>query len=228
MIKHVLLDLDDTILDFHAAERIALGETFVAVGIEPSEEIMARYSAINIEGWQMLERGEIDRREVLHRRFRILFAELGVKVSEELAQSIYEYRLSLSYPFMEGGRELLDALRGKYELYIVSNGTAVVQDRRIKDSEIGEYFLGIFISQRVGFDKPRREFFDYCFAEIEDFDPKAAIIIGDSLTSDIKGGLDAGILTCHFNPKSKPNNTGIKPHYTVTSLGEIPDLLESL
>ena len=228
MIKHVLLDLDDTILDFHAAERTALAETFHAVGIEPTEERMARYSEINLEGWQMLERGEIDRREVLHRRFRILFSELGIAVAEELAQSIYEYRLSLAHPFMEGGRELLDALRGRYDMYIVSNGTAVVQDKRIKESEIGEYFKGIFISQRVGYDKPRREFFDFCFSEIEDFDHEAAIIIGDSLTSDIKGGLDAGILTCHFNPRGKPNATDIIPHYTVRRLDEIPTLLARL
>ena len=204
MIRHLFLDLDDTILDFHAAERTAISSTFREMGIEPTERTLRRYSEINRSCWERLERGELSREQVLSERFRLLYAELSGDASPERTQQTYEYKLSLEHPFIEGGRELLDALYGKYDLYIASNGTASVQDRRIADTDIAKYFKGIFISQRVGYNKPAREFFDACFSSIEGFDLASAMIVGDSLTSDILGGINAGIMTCHFNPRGLP------------------------
>lgn len=228
MIKTVLLDIDDTILDFHAAQDIALPSTFRELGIEPTEEVMRRYNEINREGWQMLERGEITRDEVVLRRFRILFAELGrAELDPRDTWSIYEDKLSRIHTFIHGALELLEALFGKYELYVVSNGTATVQDRRIAESGIGKYFKKMFISERVGYDKPSREFFDFCFKNIANFSREETIIIGDSLTSDIQGGINAGILTCHYNPKGIRSDK-IAPDYEVASLSEIPSLLKSI
>ena len=228
MIKHLFLDLDDTILDFHLAERCALSGTFSEIGIDPTEETMGRYSQINRSCWERLERGELTREQVLTLRFDLLFDELGIKASSEKTQQIYEYRLSLEHPFMDGGAELLPKLYGKYKLYIASNGTAVVQDRRIADTGIAKYFDGIFISQRIGYNKPAKEFFDGCFSAIEGFDPGEAMIVGDSLTSDILGGINSGMKTCYFNPRKRQNSTGILPDYEISSLEELPPLLEKL
>lgn len=228
MIKTVLLDIDDTILDFHGAQDIALPATFRELGIEPTDEVIRRYNEINREGWQMLERGEITRDEVVLRRFRILFAELGrSEIDPKRTWAIYEEKLSAIHTFIDGAPELLEALFGKYDLYVVSNGTASVQDRRIAESDIGKYFKKLFISERVGYDKPSHEFFDHCFASIDDFSRENTVIIGDSLTSDIQGGINAGILTCHYNPKGLRSDK-ITPDYDVKSLSEIPALLERI
>ena len=227
MIKFVLLDLDDTIFDFGKAEHLALAATLSEMGVEPTDSIIARYSEINRAHWERLERGELTREQVLIYRFDALYRELELVKSSVETQKIYEYRLSLEHPFIDGAEELLAELSQKYELYVVSNGTAVVQDRRVAESGIGKYFKDIFISQRVGADKPSREFFDYCFSKIEGFEREQAIIVGDSLTSDILGGKNAGIKTCHFNPKSKSNGK-ILPDYEIKNLYELPLLLGKL
>ncbi len=228
MVRNIFLDLDDTILDFHTAEKTALSATLLSLGIPPCEETLRRYSEINAECWKKLESGEYTRYEVLHKRFDFLFEELNLKCDSVKAQDEYEYRLSLEHPFMEGGLELLESLYGKYRLYIASNGTAIVQDRRIADADLGKYFDGIFISQRVGFDKPAREFFEIAFSQIPDFKKEETVILGDSLTSDIRGGINAGITTCYFNPKSKENNSAIIPDYEIKSLSDFTKVLEEL
>ena len=228
MIRHLFLDLDDTILDFHAAERAAISKSFREVGVEPTEKTLTRYSEINRLCWERLERGELTRAEVLVERFRLLYRELSVKASPERTQQIYEYNLSLEHPFMEGGCELLGELHGRYKLYIASNGTARVQDRRIADTGIACFFDGIFISERVGFNKPKKEFFDFCLEAIGNPERSECMIVGDSLTSDIQGGKNAGILTCHFNPRAHVAKSDIKPNYEIRTLGELPRLLERI
>lgn len=228
MIKNVLLDLDDTILDFHKAEKIALSATLSELGIEPTDKTLKRYSEINRAHWERLELGELTRHEVLHGRFRVLFAELGITADEYEAQRIYEWKLGTGHYFLDGATDLLDELYGKYDLYLASNGTDIVQTRRIASAGIEHYFKGLFISQRLGYDKPSREFFDRAFETIEGFRREETIIIGDSLTSDIKGGINAGILTCWFNPHGKKNETGIRPSFEVKDLGEIAPLLEKI
>jgi len=227
-IKYVFLDLDDTIFDFHKSEAAALSATLTSLGIEPAAENLALYSRINRSQWESLERGEVTRDVILVRRFELLFRELGIKNREPReAQKLYEGNLCREYHYLPGAIELIEALLGKYKLYLASNGTAVVQDSRIALSGIGKYFDGIFISERIGHNKPSKEFFDGCFASIENFSRDEAIIIGDSLTSDILGGINAGIRTCLYNPKEKPTGN-IKPDYEVTSLDEIPRLLERI
>lgn len=228
MIKFVFLDIDDTLLDFHMAESLAIADTFREIGIEPSQKIIERYSKINRAHWERLERGELTREQVLLGRFNSLFAELGVIASAEQAQAIYEERLSEKHPFMENGQWLLDELYGKYKLYAASNGTARVQDRRIRESGIEKYFDNIFISQRIGCNKPDAMFFERCFAQIEGFKKDEAIMIGDSPTSDILGGINAGIKTCFFHCRPRDNPDNIKADFEIKSLKELPDLLEKL
>ena len=228
MIQTVWLDLDDTLLDFHKAEARALKETLLKLEIVPKEETIARYSQINDAQWKLLEQGKLTRPEILIRRFSLLFDELGIARDAELANAMYKGFLAQGHYFIDGAPALLDALAPKYALYLVSNGNAEVQDSRIQSAGIAKYFQAIFISQRVGFDKPAREFFMRCFAQVPDFAPETAIIIGDSLTSDIQGGIRAGIRTCWFNRAKKPGRVDIKADYEITQLYELPPLLEKL
>lgn len=228
MIRNVLFDLDDTLFDFHKAEKIALTKTLVHFGIDPTEETLALYSTINAAHWKRLELGEISREEVKVGRYRELFKTIGVECDPVKATAYYESMLAIGHYFMPGAPELLEELYGKYRLYIVSNGTAKVQEGRIGSSGIAKYMDGIFISQILGANKPNKQFFDICFAEIPDFSLSETVIIGDSLSSDIKGGINAGITTVWFNPKGIENDNDIKPDYTIKELSEVPGLLSQI
>ncbi len=228
MIRNVLFDLDDTLFDFHKAEKIALTKTLVHFGIDPTEETLALYSTINAAHWKRLELGEISREEVKVGRYRELFKTIGVECDPVKATAYYESMLAIGHYFMPGAPELLGELYRKYRLYIVSNGTAKVQEGRIGSSGIAKYMDGIFISQILGANKPDKQFFDICFAEIPDFSLSETVIIGDSLSSDIKGGINAGITTVWFNPKGIENDNDIKPDYTIKELSEVPGLLSQI
>ena len=228
MIRNVLFDLDDTLFDFHKAEKIALTKTLVHFGIDPTEETLALYSTINAAHWKRLELGEISREEVKVGRYRELFKTIGVECDPVKATAYYESMLAIGHYFMPGAPELLEELYGKYRLYIVSNGTAKVQEGRIGSSGLAKYMDGIFISQILGANKPDKQFFDICFAEIPDFSLSETVIIGDSLSSDIKGGINAGITTVWFNPKGIENDNDIKPDYTIKELSEVPGLLSQI
>lgn len=228
MIRNVLFDLDDTLFDFHKAEKIALTKTLVHFGIDPTEETLALYSTINATHWKRLELGEISREEVKVGRYRELFKTIGVECDPVKATAYYESMLTIGHYFMPGAPELLEELYRKYRLYIVSNGTAKVQEGRIGSSGIAKYMDGIFISQILGANKPDKQFFDICFAEIPDFSLSETVIIGDSLSSDIKGGINAGITTVWFNPKGIENDNDIKPDYTIKELSEVPGLLSQI
>lgn len=229
MIRTVFLDLDDTILDFQKGERQAIWQTLLKIGIQPNEKIIERYMEINVSSWKALERGEMTREQVLYGRFERLFAELGHIGSPVETQKLYQTLLSREHDFLPGGKELLDQFRrhGKYRLYMATNGIPEVQRPRIADSGVGEYFEKIFISYDIGVGKPHKEFFDKCFERIEGFKHEECIIVGDSLTSDIKGGINAGIKTCHFNPRDIPYGD-IKPDYKINKLSELIPLLDSI
>ena len=228
MIKNVLFDLDDTLLDFHRAEAEAIRHTLKEIGIDPTDENVDSYSKINRSCWAKLETGEYTRDEVLHRRFDMLFDSLGVTGDSHETQKLYEYRLSLGAYYLDGAEELLDALHGKYKLYIVTNGIISVQSRRIKDSGIGKYFEKIFVSEKIGYNKPDKRFFNAAFAEIPNFKHEETVIVGDILTSDILGGKNSGIKTVYFNPNCKKNDTGITPDYEIAALGDLIKLLEEM
>ena len=228
MIKNVFIDLDDTLFDFHKAEALALSHMLSQFDITVTGEVSERYSVINKSQWELLEKKEKTREQVLLDRFTIFFSELGLSVDGKKAREIYEYELGSGHFFIDGAEKLLDTLSEKYDLYLTSNGTEAVQVRRIASSGIEKYFKEMFISQAIGYDKPSREYFDACFARIGSFSKNETVIIGDSLTSDILGGINAGIKTCLYNPKGKENKTNIKPDFEVRSLYEIPALLERI
>ena len=225
MVRFVFLDLDDTLLDFHKAEHIAVARAFRDVGVEPTQELLTRYSEVNKLHWQMLERGELTRQEVLLRRFEALFQERGINADSLRCMERYEDYLCDGYYFVDGAEDVLDYLAPKYRLFLASNGTAKVQDARLRSSGIGRYMERCFISQHIGADKPSLAFFQRCFDEISGFDPKAAIIVGDSLTSDMRGGNNAGIQTCWFNPAGLPHDESIRLDYEIRTLAQLKDIL---
>ena len=228
MYQFLLLDMDDTILDFKKAEEVALKKTLRSFSLEPTEEACARYSAINQGYWEMLERKEITREKLKVQRFGDLFHEYGIDVDSALCAKRYVENLAQGHYFMPGAEEAVRRLSEKYELYLVSNGNTDVQLSRIASAGISKYFGEVFISQEVGADKPDPVFFQRCFAKIPGFDKKKAIIVGDSLTSDIQGGRNAGIATCWINPKKKPARADIPADYEIQALSELEALLEKL
>ena len=227
MIKFIFLDLDDTILDFHRSEAVALRKTLQSLNVDPTDEIIALYSKINLAHWKALERRELTREQVLTGRFRQLFHELGMNVSPNVAQSLYEKNLSESHFFVDGAPRLLMTLSKKYPLYIASNGTTLVQTNRIASSGIGRYFKAVFLSEQLGADKPQIEFFERATGQIEGYNPDEAIILGDSITSDMQGGINAGMHTCWFNPHHRDNH-GITPEFEITDLAEFDAVLKKL
>ena len=228
MVEFLFLDLDDTILDFHKAEHIALGKTFRGFGLEPTEEVMSRYSLINKAHWERLERKELTREQVLVGRFAVLFGEYGIDVDPTLCARTYENNLSIGHYFLPGAYEAVERLSKKYKLYLASNGTAKVQAGRLESANISHFFRGIFISQEIGANKPDISYFNGCFARIPDFDVSKSMIVGDSLTSDILGGKNAGMKTCWVNPTGKPANPDIQPDYEIPSVTQLEALLQSL
>ena len=228
MIHAVLFDLDDTLLDFQSSENAAIRQTLTFLGLPADDETAALYHRINETQWKLLETGELTREQVLTRRFRLLFEELGADRSPEETWHIYEKALAAQHHILPQALPLLEELYPRYDLYLVSNGTASVQDSRIAATGIGRFFKKQFISQRVGFEKPDPRFFDCCFAVLPGLNRKEALIVGDSLTSDIKGGLNAGVPTCWFNPRHKPARPDIPPDYEIDALSKLPELLKKL
>ena len=228
MFECLFLDLDDTILDFHKAEHIALSKTLEQFGLTPTEAVLSRYSRINKDHWERLERGELTRAQVLSGRFLVLFQEMGYQVDPEQVARTYEKNLSVGHYFLPGAEAAVDALSKKYRLFLASNGTASVQKGRMTSANLYRFFEKVFVSQEIGHNKPAKEFFDACFAQIPGFDKSKAIIVGDSLTSDILGGINAGIATCWVNPGKKPCPAHMKPDYEIGYLYQLEELLEKL
>lgn len=221
MIKNILLDLDETIFDFHKSEAEAISKTMTQVGVTPTDFIIDLYSKINDSLWKELEKGNITRKELVVRRFEKLYAQIGVDKDAVLTQSLYEKNLASGHYFLEGAEQMLEYLYKKYDLYLVSNGTASVQKGRLESSGIEKYFKKIFISEKVGFNKPDKRYFDKVFENICDFKKEETVIIGDSLTSDIQGGINAGIKTVWLSRKGEKSDL---PDVTVASPFEIISL----
>lgn len=228
MLKTIFFDLDDTLLDFALAEATALRKALTEMDVPATDAVLDRYHVINAAQWELLEEGKLTRPQVLLRRFDLLFAELGLDRSSRETCDCYENHLAEGHFFIPGAPELLAALAPQYDLYIASNGAAAVQHSRLDSAGIKPYFKDIFISEAVGFDKPSPAFFQAAFDTIPGFSRETALMVGDSLTSDIRGGIGAGIRTCWFDPHGKPRRTDIVPDFRVTALDQLPPLLKTL
>ena len=228
MIEFLFLDLDDTILDFKKAEYIAIGKTIADFGVDPTEEIRHRYHLINKWHWEQLEKGTMTREEILVGRFKVLFEELGVQVDAEKVARTYEKNLATGHWFLPGAEEAVESLSQKYRLFLASNGTASVQKGRMTSANLYRFFEQSFVSQELGHNKPSKAYFDAAIARIPGFDPEKCLMVGDSLTSDILGGKNAGIHTVWVNPTHAPGRPDIVPDYEIEYLHQLEALLETL
>jgi len=227
MYKYLLWDIDGTVLNFLASEAYAVRFLFEKYNIgKCSDKMLKLYSEINSKYWQMLERGELTKPEILVGRFREFFEKIGVDVSlAERFNLDYQITLGDHIEFIDNAEDILLSQKGKYTLVAVTNGTKVAQEKKLRLSGLNKIFDAIFISENVGAEKPNREYFDYVFKKLGITDKREVLLIGDSLTSDMKGGLSAGIDTCWFNPTHNPNTLDISVTYEIDDLKKITDIV---
>jgi 2-haloacid dehalogenase len=223
--KTLLFDVDDTLLDFGAAEKLALQLLFEEQNIPLTSEVEEQYKKINQGLWKRFEAGELDRDEVVNTRFSILFNEYGKEMDGILLEKNYRSYLEQGHQLVDGAFVLISELHNDFDLYVVTNGVSKTQDKRLRDSGLFPLFRNIFVSEDTGYQKPMKEFFDYVFSRIPNFRVEEALIIGDSLSADIKGGELAGMDTCWFNPNMKYNHTNIKPSYQIHNLEELKQIV---
>lgn len=227
MIKVILWDIDGTLLNFLKAEHAAIKKCFEIFHLgECTDEMIARYSLINKKYWERLERGEISKREVLEGRFEEFFAK--EKISTKYVVDFnkeYQVRLGDTIFFNDGGYELVKSLKGRVKQYAVTNGTKVAQDRKLDKSGLRELLDGVFISEDIGSEKPNVEFFNYVWKQIGKYARDEVMIVGDSLTSDIQGGNNAGIVCCWYNPDLQRNDKGLMIDYEIANLQQVLELV---
>lgn len=221
----LLLDADGTLLDFDEAERQGLQAVLQAYGVTPSKELELRYHEINKQYWAMFERGDIPKSAIMERRYPHFFRTLGVDVEAAAVEKLYRSHLDCCAALLHGAWELCETLSTRYQLYIITNGVSQTQYRRLKDSGLDLFFQDVFVSEDAGSQKPQREYFDYCFARISEKDPARMLVIGDSLTSDIQGGKNAGLDTCWVNLKNEICPETLKPDFEIHALDELMELL---
>ena len=228
MIQTILWDVDATLLDFHAAEKAAILKLFRQFHLgECTEEMLQRYANINRGYWERLERGDLTRDQVLVGRFQEFFEKEELDVSAAPAfNEAYQSSLGDTIVYRDDSYHIIKSLRGKVKQYVVSNGTIVAQEKKLRLSGLGKLMDGVFLSEELGVEKPNKAFFDKVFKEIGDIDRDTVLIVGDSLTSDIRGGNNAGIRTCWYNPGHAAPLEDVHIDYEITDLHEVYDLLK--
>lgn len=227
MITTLFWDIDGTILDFLAAERAAIRSLFAEFGLgECTDEMIARYSAINKKYWRLLEDGVMTKPEILVGRFREFFAGEGIVTDADRFNETYQVRLGDTVVFIDRADELLRRLKDAgIRQYAVTNGTRIAQRKKLTNAHLWEVFDGVFISDEIGAEKPSTVFFDHVFAAIGDIGRDEVMIVGDSLSGDMRGGLAAGIRTCWFNPAGAPRPAGMAIDEEIQSLWQVQELL---
>lgn len=225
--KYLLWDVDGTILDFEVAERAAIRTLFDKFNLgECSDEMLMKYSQINKKYWQLLESGKMTKDKILVERFIEFFLYEGIN-ADIAAEFNKEYQIALcdTIVFNDDAIDIIKHQRKTCKIIIVTNGTKVVQEKKLERSGLNDIVDNVFISELVGFEKPNIKFFEKVILEAGIKELKEALIIGDSLTSDIQGGHNIGIDTCWYNPKNEENTTLLRPTYTIKNLHELENII---
>lgn len=223
--EYLLFDVDGTLLDFSQTEQFALKKTFEKYQIPLTQEIKTTYEMMNKALWQDFEKGLIDKKTLVYTRFVKLFKQFDIKKDGVAFEDDYQKALGEGYFTLPYAQDVLKKLSQEYKLYVVTNGVSQTQYNRLKGAHIDHYFQDIFVSEDTGYQKPMKEYFDYCFQRINHIDMNKTLIIGDSLSSDIQGGNNVGIDTCWYNPQhiEKPQNIIIT--YMIHDLKELLSFL---
>lgn len=224
--KYLLFDLDHTLLDFDAAEDIALSQLLKEEGVVDIQAYKDYYVPMNKSLWKDLEQKKITKAELINTRFAKLFAHFGIEKDGAYLAERYQFFLSKQGQTFPGVEDLLKKLISQgYGLYAATNGITYIQTGRLKQSGIAPYFKEIFISEQLHTQKPDAEFYEKIGARIPNFDKNQTLMIGDSLSADIQGGNNAGIDTIWYNPHHLENKTQAQPTYEVDSYQALLDCL---
>ena len=221
----VLFDADGTLFDFLRGEREALLSACKMYGYELDDEAVNEYSAINDSLWKALERGEIDKDTLRVKRFELFGESRGFVCDFGKLSLDYTDKLAEQHFLIDGALETVRKLSEFCRLYIITNGIGYVQRNRFALSPIGEYFGELFISEEIGCEKPDIRYFEAVARKSTDFNPDKTLVVGDSLTSDMKGGIGAGLDCCYFTPSGRPFPADMKIKYSITRLEEITDII---
>ena len=223
---YLLFDADNTLFDFTAAERYAFRRTCEENGLPWSEENYQLYKKINIALWADFDRGLYDKAFVVVERFRRLLEQLGINGDAEACMQVQESSLGECSMLIDGAEELCRTLCKTHELYLVTNAVAAVQRSRLAKSTIKQYLSGAFVSEDAGAAKPSTAYFDYVFARIDGITKENCIVIGDSLTSDIKGANNYSLPCVWYNPEGKPLPDGYHADYIIRDLKELYAIID--
>ena len=222
----LLFDADHTLFDFNKSEYCALKEALEFYSLPSTDDVIERYSVINVKYWKMLERGEIDKKSLMLARFVEFAREYGFEERAEELSDLYMSNLAHEAHLFDGALEMIEELSKKYRLFIITNGVKSTQDGRFGLSPITKYFEKILISEVIGAEKPSKEFFSAVENGIDGYCREKAIVIGDSLSSDIKGAINSEIDCIWYNPSKKEAPEGWNITYTVSDFDEILAILK--
>lgn len=215
--KVILFDADDTLFDFHKSEAEAFKNTMLGCGVDFDESYhYANYKEINKAIWEEFDKGLITQETLKIERFNRFLTKMQMNYDASLFASTYMNHLSKSSHLFTGAEDLIKELSTDFIIAIVTNGLTVVQEGRIKNSIIATHFKDIVVSEDIGISKPNIEFFEYTMNKLGEFNKDEILMVGDSLLSDIQGGINYGIDTCWYNPYHKENITDIKPTYEIS------------
>ena len=221
MINFLFLDADDTLLDFSWAEDQAIHRTYRELGAEMTDEMYARYHTVNQSYWRTYERGEITREALLVARHRQMFEEYGLDCDPVQCENLYRKNLGIGHHFIPHAVEILDYLRPRCRLFLASNGVAETQNSRLESAGIGPCFEQIFISEEAGASKPSVEYFDYVFSRIPDAAQENCLLVGDSVSSDMRGANNYGLACCWYNPQGLAAPDGLRIDYEIQDLRQL-------
>lgn len=217
----LLFDVDNTLLDFDANEAESFRSMVLEKGEVYTEEMFQTYRRMNEEMWRAIEREETDVNTVVNTRFSRFMSGYGKSVDGVDWEKTYRHYLNQGIQEMPDVHRVLGALKRHFRMYVITNGIGETQESRMRRSGLSDYFVEAFVSQNVGAGKPSVEFFDYVKTHVEDFCTEKTLVIGDSLTSDIKGGYLAGLDTCWYCKEGTENPSGLIPTYVIHGLDEL-------
>lgn len=225
MIRFVLLDVDNTLLDFHKSAESAIRHLFEQNGWTCTDDTLAVFHRINNGLWAQLERGEITKEQLYDRRWELIFEVLGIDADGHAFEQRFLEQLAVEAVPVDGALELLKYLAPKYTVCVASNAPHEQQIKRMTHSGLIPYIAEMFTSERLGVSKPDKAFFDACFEVLRPDSLDEVILIGDSISADIMGGNAVGIATCWFNPLGENPPSNCIPTHIVTHLSDILDIL---
>ena len=221
--RYLLVDKDNTLMDFNLSERKALTETLEACGLPADEETCAAYHHINDALWKALERGESTQKQLKVERFARLLERLGRTALDAAAVAArYSDQLATHADLLPGAMELLEAVHGRMKIALVSNGVSAIQRGRLSRSPILPLMDAVIISEEIGVSKPDPRMVEAALAALGCDDKAEAVMLGDSLTADIPAAANAGVDSIYLDHHGRGSDLAT---YTVPSLGEARTLL---